>query len=103
MYRASGTSRHGTSPRGPPRGLRLRPRRRSTGIRVYLDFRGRDRLGKPKIEEKYGNLFEMYAAHHDENRADADLPAAMGGLVGLQPHSTDPRALLLLGEANFSG
>ena len=32
-----------------------------TGLAVYLDFRDAiQRLGKPVIKERYGNLFDMY-------------------------------------------
>src|SRR5262249_2693862 len=39
-----------------------------TGFGVYLDFKDAiARLGKGKIEEKYGNLFEMYERITGEN------------------------------------
>jgi succinate dehydrogenase / fumarate reductase flavoprotein subunit len=80
-----------------------------TGLGVYLDFQDAiARLGKPKIEEKYGNLFEMYERITGENPYDAPMriyPAThytMGGLwVDYNLMSTIP-GLFVLGEANFS-
>ncbi len=76
---------------------------------VYLDFReSTKRLGKHVIEERYGNLFEMY------ERITGDDPYAvpmriypaphytMGGLwVDYNLESTIP-GLFVIGEANFS-
>ena len=81
----------------------------STGFGVYLDFKDAiARLGKPKIEEKYGNLFEMYERITDENPYEVPMriyPAShytMGGLwVDYNLMSTIP-GLFVLGEANFS-
>ena len=80
-----------------------------TGLGVYLDFQDAiNRLGKAKIEEKYGNLFEMYERITDENPYDVPMriyPAShytMGGLwVDYNLMSTIP-GLFVLGEANFS-
>ena len=37
----------------------------NTGLAVYLDFRDSiNRLGRNVIEQRYGNLFEMYEANH---------------------------------------
>jgi succinate dehydrogenase / fumarate reductase flavoprotein subunit len=80
-----------------------------TGFGVYLDFQEAiARLGKPKIEEKYGNLFEMYERITDENPYQVPMriyPAShytMGGLwVDYNLMSTIP-GLFVLGEANFS-
>jgi succinate dehydrogenase / fumarate reductase flavoprotein subunit len=80
-----------------------------TGYGVYLDFQDAiARLGKPKIEEKYGNLFEMYERITDENPYEVPMriyPAShytMGGLwVDYNLMSTIP-GLFVLGEANFS-
>ena len=80
-----------------------------TGLGVYLDFQDAiERLGKKKIEEKYGNLFEMYERITDENPYKVPMriyPAThytMGGLwVDYNLMSTIP-GLFVLGEANFS-
>ncbi len=81
------------------------------GVRrgVYLDFAdAMARLGRPVIEERYGNLFDMYAQITGEDPLqgpDADLPAVhytMGGLwVDYDLQSTIP-GLFVTGEANFS-
>jgi succinate dehydrogenase / fumarate reductase flavoprotein subunit len=81
----------------------------STRRGVYLDFsEAIGRLGAPKIEEKYGNLFEMYERITDENPYQVPMriyPAShytMGGLwVDYNLMSTIP-GLFVLGEANFS-
>jgi succinate dehydrogenase / fumarate reductase flavoprotein subunit len=80
-----------------------------TRFGVYLDFHDAiARLGKGKIEEKYGNLFEMYERITGENPYDVPMriyPAThytMGGLwVDYNLMSTIP-GLFVLGEANFS-
>lgn len=80
-----------------------------TGLGVYLDFSDAIcRLGKAKIEEKYGNLFEMYERITDENPYEVPMriyPAVhytMGGLwVDYNLMSTIP-GLFVAGEANFS-
>jgi succinate dehydrogenase / fumarate reductase flavoprotein subunit len=80
-----------------------------TGYGVYLDFQDAiQRLGRRKIEEKYGNLFEMYERITDENPYETPMriyPAShytMGGLwVDYNLMSTIP-GLFVLGEANFS-
>ena len=80
-----------------------------TGLGVYLDFADSiRRLGKHKIQEKYGNLFEMYERITDENPYEVPMriyPAVhytMGGLwVDYELMSTVP-GLFVLGEANFS-
>jgi succinate dehydrogenase / fumarate reductase flavoprotein subunit len=81
----------------------------ATGRGVYLDFDASiKRLGQPKIEERYGNLFEMYERITDENPYQTPMriyPAShytMGGLwVDYNLMSTIP-GLFVLGEANFS-
>ncbi len=81
----------------------------STGYGVYLDFSDSiRRLGRKVIEERYGNLFEMYQRITDENPYQVPMriyPAAhyaMGGLwVDYNLMSTIP-GLHVLGEANFS-
>ncbi|HEX7939546.1 MAG TPA: fumarate reductase/succinate dehydrogenase flavoprotein subunit [Gemmatimonadaceae bacterium] len=79
------------------------------GYGVYLDFRDSiKRLGRGKIEERYGNLFEMYQRITDENPYSVPMriyPAVhytMGGLwVDYNLMSTIP-GLHVAGEANFS-
>jgi succinate dehydrogenase / fumarate reductase flavoprotein subunit len=76
---------------------------------VYLDFRSAiGRLGQAKIEERYGNLFEMYERITDENPYEVPMriyPAphyTMGGLwVDYNLMTTIP-GLYAIGEANFS-
>ncbi len=80
-----------------------------TGQAVYLDFRDAiRRLGRKAIEERYGNLFEMYERITGENPYETPMriyPAphyTMGGLwVDYELMSTIP-GLYVLGEANFS-
>ena len=79
------------------------------GLGVYLDFRDAiARLGRDTIEERYGNLFEMYQRITDEDPYRVPMriyPAVhytMGGLwVDYNLMSTIP-GLHVLGEANFS-
>jgi succinate dehydrogenase / fumarate reductase flavoprotein subunit len=79
------------------------------GLGVYLDFRDAiNRLGRAKIEERYGNLFQMYQRITDEDPYQVPMriyPAVhytMGGLwVDYNLMSTIP-GLHVLGEANFS-
>ena len=76
---------------------------------VYLDFSDAiERLGRDVIEERYGNLFEMYERITDENPYDVPMriyPAVhytMGGLwVDYNLMSNLP-GLFVLGEANFA-
>ncbi|HPI36507.1 MAG TPA: fumarate reductase/succinate dehydrogenase flavoprotein subunit [Ignavibacteriaceae bacterium] len=76
---------------------------------VYLDFRDSiNRLGRKTIEERYGNLFEIYETITGENPYNVPMkiyPAphyTMGGLwVDYNLMSTVP-GLFVLGEANFS-
>ena len=76
---------------------------------VYLDFADAiDRLGADVIEERYGNLFEMYERITDEDPYEVPMriyPAVhytMGGLwVDYNLMSNVP-GLYVLGEANFS-
>jgi succinate dehydrogenase / fumarate reductase flavoprotein subunit len=80
-----------------------------TGLGVYLDFGDSiRRLGRNKIEERYGNLFEMYDRITGENPYEVPMrifPAVhytMGGLwVDYNLMSTVP-GLFVGGEANFS-
>ena len=79
------------------------------GEAVYLDFSEViNRLGQKVIEEKYGNLFEIYETITGENPYQVPMkiyPAphyTMGGLwVDYNLESTIP-GLFILGEANFS-
>ncbi len=79
------------------------------GYGVYLDFsEAIQRLGRSVIEERYGNLFEMYERITGENPYRAPMriyPAShytMGGLwVDYNLMSTIP-GLYVIGEANFS-
>ena len=79
------------------------------GEAVYLDFSDAiNRLGKNVIEERYGNLFEIYETITGENPYQVPMkiyPAphyTMGGVwVDYNLESTIP-GLFVLGEANFS-
>lgn len=80
-----------------------------TKMAVYLDFRDAlKKNGKKWLEEKYGNLFEMYEEITGENPYEVPMriyPAVhytMGGLwVDYNLMSTLP-GLFVIGEANFS-
>lgn len=80
-----------------------------TGNGVYLDFSDAiNRLGRKTIEERYGNLFEMYERIIGENPYETPMmiyPAphyTMGGLwVDYNLMSNLP-GLHVIGEANFS-
>lgn len=80
-----------------------------TGQAVYLDFSDAiKRLGKKVIEERYGNLFQMYEMITGDNPYEVPMkiyPAphyTMGGLwVDYNLMSTVP-GLYVIGEANFS-
>jgi succinate dehydrogenase / fumarate reductase flavoprotein subunit len=80
-----------------------------TGYGVYLDFADAiNRLGRKAIEERYGNLFEMYELITAENAYEQPMriyPAphyTMGGLwVDYNLESNVP-GLFVIGEANFS-
>lgn len=81
----------------------------STGLAVYLDFSDAiKRLGRKVVEQKYGNLFQMYQKITDENPYETPMmiyPAVhytMGGLwVDYELQTTIP-GLFAAGEANFS-
>ncbi len=76
---------------------------------VYLDFaEAMERLGRATIEQRYGNLFDMYHSITGEDPYAVPMriyPAVhytMGGLwVDYQLQSNVP-GLFVLGEANFS-
>jgi succinate dehydrogenase / fumarate reductase flavoprotein subunit len=80
-----------------------------SGLGVYLDFSDAiKRLGRAKIEERYGNLFDMYHEITHENAYQTPMrifPAIhymMGGLwVDYNLMSNLP-GLYVIGEANFS-
>ena len=79
------------------------------GLGVYLDFAAAiKRLGRATIQERYGNLFEMYETITGENAYEIPMriyPAlhyTMGGLwVDYNLMSNIP-GLFVLGEANYS-
>lgn len=79
------------------------------GLGVYLDFADAiKRLGQPIVQQRYGNLFEMYGNITGENAYERPMriyPAVhytMGGLwVDYNLMSNIP-GLHVLGEANFS-
>ena len=79
------------------------------GLGVYLDFADAiGRLGRPAVEAKYGNLFEMYQRITGEDpylvpmRIYPAVHYTMGGLwVDYDLQSTIP-GLFVVGEANFS-
>jgi succinate dehydrogenase / fumarate reductase flavoprotein subunit len=81
----------------------------ATGYGVYLDFADAiKRLGKDQIEERYGNLFEMYERISGDDPYTTPMkiyPAShytMGGLwVDYNLMSNIP-GLHVIGEANFS-
>ena len=80
-----------------------------TGLAVYLDFKSSiDRLGQKTIEERYGNLFQMYNKIVDENPYETPMmiyPAihyTMGGLWVDYELQTNIQGLFCCGEANFS-
>ena len=79
------------------------------GRGVYLDFSDAvQRLGKPAIEQKYGNLFEMYERITGENPYEVPMriyPAphyTMGGLWVDYNLMSTIEGLYVIGEANFS-
>ncbi len=81
----------------------------STAKAVYLDFSDAiNRIGKDAIEEKYGNLFEMYHEITAEDPYATPMriyPAVhytMGGLWVDYDLMSNLPGLFVLGEANFS-
>ena len=76
---------------------------------VYLDFSAAmNRLGQPVVQERYGNLFEMYERITGENPYEVPMriyPAShytMGGLWVDYELMTNIHGLYAAGEANFS-
>ncbi len=79
------------------------------GRGVYLDFGDAiQRQGLPKIQEKYGNLFDMYQRITAENGYERPMriyPAlhyTMGGLWVDYHLMSNINGLFVVGEANFS-
>jgi succinate dehydrogenase / fumarate reductase, flavoprotein subunit len=80
-----------------------------TGLAVYLDFADAiNRLGKDIVEQRYGNLFQMYEKIVDDNPYETPMmiyPAihyTMGGTwVDYELMTTIP-GLFSIGETNFS-
>ncbi len=81
----------------------------ATGLAVYLDFSDAiNRLGRSVVEERYGNLFQMYEKIVDENPYETPMmiyPAihyTMGGIWVDYELQTSIPGLFAIGEANFS-
>jgi succinate dehydrogenase / fumarate reductase flavoprotein subunit len=81
----------------------------ASGLAVYLDFADAiKRLGKDKVEERYGNLFDMYKHITNENPYETPMriyPAVhytMGGLWVDYNLMTSVPGLYATGECNFS-
>jgi succinate dehydrogenase / fumarate reductase flavoprotein subunit len=79
------------------------------GLGVYLDFRDAfKRLGRKVLDERYGNLFEMYERITGDDPHDTPMriyPAVhytMGGLWVDYDLMSNVPGLFVLGEANFS-
>jgi succinate dehydrogenase / fumarate reductase flavoprotein subunit len=80
-----------------------------SGLAVYLDFaESIGRLGKHVIEERYGNLFQMYEKIVDDNPYKNPMmiyPAihyCMGGIWVDYELMTNIPGLFSIGECNFS-
>jgi len=80
----------------------------ATGHGVYLDLADAIKtLGKEAIEERYGNLFEMYKRISDQDPAETPMqiyPAAhytMGGLWVDYQLMSNIKGLFVIGEADF--
>ena len=91
--------------RAVDKGLGVGPKKNG----VYLDFSDAiKRLGREVVEERYGNLFEMYERIAGENPYDTPMriyPAShytMGGLWVDYELMTNIPGLYAAGEANFS-
>ena len=81
----------------------------ASGLAVYLDFADAiQRLGKDVVEQKYGNLFQMYEKIVDDNPYETPMmiyPAihyTMGGIWVDYELMTSIPGLFAIGEANFS-
>lgn len=80
-----------------------------TGLAVFLDFKyAIQRLGKDRVRERYGNLFEMYEKIMAQDPYKTPMmifPAihyTMGGIWVDYELQTSIPGLFCLGEANFS-
>ncbi|MDR2473161.1 MAG: fumarate reductase/succinate dehydrogenase flavoprotein subunit [Tannerella sp.] len=80
-----------------------------TGQAVYLDFsEAINRLGKDVVEQRYGNLFQMYEKIVNDNPYETPMmifPAlhyTMGGIWVDYELMTSVNGLFAIGEANFS-
>ncbi|MCD7978638.1 MAG: fumarate reductase/succinate dehydrogenase flavoprotein subunit [Tannerellaceae bacterium] len=81
----------------------------NTGLAVYLDFSDAiNRLGKNVVEQRYGNLFQMYGKIVNDNPYETPMmifPAlhyTMGGIWVDYELMTSIPGLFAIGEANFS-
>jgi succinate dehydrogenase or fumarate reductase, flavoprotein subunit, Bacillus subtilis subgroup len=81
----------------------------TTGLAVYLDFaESIERLGKNVVEQRYGNLFQMYEKIVNDNPYETPMmifPAlhyTMGGLWVDYELMTSIPGFFCIGEANFS-
>ena len=81
----------------------------NTGLAVYLDFADAiNRLGLKTVEERYGNLFQMYEKIIDQNPYETPMmifPAihyTMGGVWVDYELMSNVQGLFVIGEANFS-
>ncbi|HYW96994.1 MAG TPA: FAD-binding protein, partial [Bacteroidales bacterium] len=79
------------------------------GLAVYLDFsEAIGRLGKEVVEQRYGNLFQMYEKITDDNPYETPMmiyPAihyTMGGTWVNYELMTSIDGLFSIGESNFS-
>ena len=81
----------------------------NTGLAVFLDFsEAFQRLGRDVVDQRYGNLFDMYQEITDVDPHDNPMmifPAihyTMGGLWVDYELQTNVKGLFALGECNFS-
>lgn len=81
----------------------------NTGLAVYLDFsEAFQRLGRNVVDQRYGNLFDMYQEITDVDPHDNPMmifPAihyTMGGIWVDYELQTSVKGLFALGECNFS-
>ena len=81
----------------------------NTGLAVFLDFsEAFQRLGRDVVDQRYGNLFDMYQEITDVDPHDNPMmifPAihyTMGGLWVDYELQTSIKGLFALGECNFS-
>ena len=81
----------------------------NTGLAVFLAFsEAIQRLGKDRVEQRYGNLFDMYEEITDVNPYENPMmifPAihyTMGGIWVDYELQTSIKGLFALGECNFS-